>query len=202
MDITNNIASLTTYTGGNIDSDISLSDSDPISKKKSNITETELTLILDKINIDISKNKFDISDLNKNPTFNKLNNNQKTILINKILDNEPKTNKKTDISLIKECYLFCKNCGYSEKIPHKMFIFSRGSQHSEDNTNYNFLNYVNDNTLPFTKNYNCINDKCITHKQINIKKAVFYRFNDTYNIKYICTICNNHWNTFNESINY
>jgi hypothetical protein len=201
MDITNNTSSFTTYTGGNIDSDISLSESDIISKKKSDITETELTTILDKINIDIGKNKFNISELNKNPTFNKLNNNQKTILINKILDNEPKSNKKIDTSLIKECYLFCKNCGYSEKIPPKMFIFSRGDHNSEDNTNYNFLNYVNDNTLPFTKNYNCINDKCLTHTQIDIKKAVFYRFNNTYNIKYICTICNNHWNTFNESIN-
>jgi aspartate carbamoyltransferase regulatory subunit len=63
------------------------------------------------------------------------------------------------------------------------------------------MNYVNDNTLPRTKNYNCINQNCSTHINPEIKMAVFYRHKGSYNIRYICKICDKYWNIYNDTNN-
>lgn len=204
MDITNSISNIDpNKLGGDIndiqdssDYDVSLSESND---DTNSISESNVNGILNGHNIDINLKNFDINELNKNPTFNKLTNNQKTLVINRILEKVPKqkTLKNAD-NVNKELYFYCKSCGYNEKIPNKQFIFSRGNEKREELYNYNFLNYIHDNTLPRTKNYNCINDKCLTHQNNSLKMAVFYRHRGTYNIKYICTVCNNYWNTFVE----
>ena len=210
MDITNNVSFTNDkQTGGQTDeSDAESSDYDvdmseqQSSSKNSNINEEEIQKILEDVDPDIIKKNFNISDLTKNPSFNKLTNNQKTLVINRILDKIPKlnkVNKQTDVGVVKESYLYCKNCGFYEKIPNKMFIFSRNSTNNDDAYNFRFLNYKYDNTLPTSKNYNCINDECITHKQPEFKKAVFYKYNNTYAVRYLCTACDSFWSTFNEN---
>ena len=171
--------------GGSIDIN---SETDNNIKNILNGNNSELTLF---------KN-FNINDLNKYPLFNKLSNEQKTLVINRILEKIPKqkNNTKENIYTLKESYFYCKSCGYNEKIQNKKFIFSRGDEKKDEQ--YNFLNYVNDNILPMTKNYNCINDKCTTHKNPETKMAIFYRFNNSYNTRYICKVCNKYWNTFVE----
>lgn len=163
-----------------------------------NINDENISSILDGSDTDITLSKnFNINELNKNPSFNKLSNEQKTLVINRILEKNPKQilNKKTSTST-KESYFYCKSCGYNEKIPNKKFVFSRGNENKSEMYNYNFLNLINDNTIPRTKNYNCINPNCSTHKNPETKLAVFYRHLGTYNIRYICTICNKFWNTY------
>ena len=44
----------------------------------------------------------------------------------------------------------------------------------------------------------CINDKCSTHKEPQLKNAVFYRQKGSYTTRYICTVCDSFWNTFIE----
>ena len=194
MDITNNISVDNVHIGGYNDSDVS-SNSD-VSTDIIPI-ETDIQQLYEEF--DISKKNFNMDELFQNANFNKLNNNQKTLIINKILENVPKSNKITKSNMsTKESYLYCKNCGYYEKILPKTLIFSRGSQKTEDTYNLNFLNYKYDNTLPFTINYKCLNDKCSTHENFNLKKAVMYRNKNSFNMKYICTICDTSWNTYNE----
>lgn len=214
MDITNNISNAldNVQLGGDMtdglsevqiessDYGVSISDSGGIN---SNITDDEITNLLDgsDTSLPISK-KFNISDLNKNPSFNKLSNELKTLVINRILENTPKQKQsKSNINSTKKSYFYCKNCGYNEEIPNQKFIFSRGSENKNEILNNNFMNFVNDNTLPRTKNYNCINSKCSSHSNPNIKLAVFYRHKNSYNIRYICQVCNNYWDIYNQTQN-
>ena len=207
MDITNNISINDNQTGGDnnelvenqyesSDYDVTLTDS---IGGDASISENNINNILNGNDIELDNKNFNINDLNKNPTFNKLSNNHKTLVINRILEKVAKLKnvKSKNNTVSKDSYFYCKCCGYNELIPDKMFIFSRGDEKKDDLYNYRFLNYKHDNTLPYTKKYNCINDKCITHKEPEKKLAVFYR-QSGYNIRYICTICDKYWNTFIE----
>lgn len=211
MDITNNISNVSEQIklegGNNIenlegmqiessDYDVSISDS----VGGSTISEDNINNILDGSDTEVSlSKKFDINDLNKNATFNKLSNEQKTLVINRILEKNPKqksTKPNTQSQNLKESYFYCKSCGYNEKIPNKKFIFSRGDENKNELYNYNFINFVNDCTLPRTKKYNCINSNCPTHANPESKMAVFFRHKNSYNIRYICKICNKFWDTY------
>ena len=91
-------------------------------------------------------------------------------------------------------YYFCQKCGFSEKLKPQTLIFSNVTDNSLRNTmndNYEHLKY--DNTLPRTRNYNCHNKKCETHKNKNIKEAIFYRQYNSYITSYVCTVCNTKW---------
>jgi hypothetical protein len=219
MDITNNIStveqehdinliggigesinkSLDNLAGIHIESsdyDVSMSES----VGGASISDENVNDILSGSDIELNIKNFNINDLNKNPVFNKLSNNQKTLVVNRILEKIPKNKsiKHQDSVVNKESYFYCKSCGYNEKIPGGQFIFSRGDEKKDDLYNYRFINYVHDNTLPRTKKYNCINKDCSTHQNPALKMAVFYRQKGTYNVRYICSICNNFWDTFVE----
>ena len=218
MDITNNVSAINIESqqigGDNInnlngiqiessssDYDVSMSES---GTGTGTITDTNISDILEGSDTDLNIKNFNITDLNKNSIFNKLSNNQKTLVINRILEKIPKNTKSTannkqseNIANI-DSYFYCKSCGYNEKIPEKMFIFSRGDEKKDDLYNYKFYQYKYDNTLPYSKKYNCINEKCPTHTDPKLKMAVFYRKKNSYNIRYICTVCDGYWQTFIE----
>ena len=88
----------------------------------------------------------------------------------------------------------CRNCGYKLNIEKTILLYKIDYKSNDDNS---FLEkniiYCNDPALPRTKDYTCKNESCITHKKPNLKEAVFYRDNDTYNLNYICTVCNFGW---------
>ena len=198
MDITNNVSSGNTenITGGAnndiISSDIDIESSETSSSGINSLTDNNINEIINGSEFSIRIKNFNIDDLNK------LNNNQKTLIINRILEKILKNLKINKVDNHKDSYFYCKSCGYNEIIPDKMFIFSRGDE-KKDNLNYFRINeYTKDPILPYTKNYNCINKECETHKDFNKKLAVFFRENLSYNTKYICTICNTNWNTFVE----
>lgn len=217
MDITNNISSPVEnientdkeQVGGGIsnlegiqiessDYDVSIEDS---LLGGSSISDNNVNDLLNGSDVELNIKNFNIDDLNKNSSFNKLSSNQKTLVINRILEKMPKntkTHKNNEITTNKDSYFYCKSCGYNEKIPKKQFIFSRGDEKKDDIYSSRFINFKYDNTLPYSKKYNCINDSCPTHTKPELKMAVFYRQTGSYNIRYICTICNNYWNTFVE----
>lgn len=176
--------------------DESSSDYD-ISSSDKNLKFTDKTIIdiLNDDNINIDFTGFKIDDLNKYPSFNKLNETQKTLIINKINDRK-KTSFDTDFVISSKAYFECKNCKYNEIIPNGTFIFGNSNNNnSQDNFTDNFLNYKFDNTFPFVIKYNCINKSCETHKNPHLKKALIYRLNKSYVIRYVCTICNHYWNS-------
>lgn len=167
--------------------------------EESNLSDNNLNDILNGSDVEFDVKNLNINNLNKNQTFNKLSNLQKTLVINRILEKIPKTKTKQPENIVKkDSYYYCRTCGYTELIPDKQFIFSRGDEKNDDFYNYKFKNYIHDNTLPRTKKYNCINDKCSTHQNPSSKYAVFYRQKNSYNIRYICGICESFWNTFVE----
>lgn len=211
MDITNNVSmSDKNQLGGsnddinlvindNEESELESSDYD-INNSDSMLSESNLNDILKGADVEFDFKNFNQDELNKNTTFNKLSNNQKTLVINRILEKMPKT-KVTKIAeniASKDSYYYCKSCGYNLKIPDKEFIFSRGDEKKDDPNNFKFINYKYDNTCPNTKKYTCINDECITHAEPIKKNAKFWRNKSSYNTKYMCTLCDHHWSTFNE----
>jgi len=212
MDITNNISSTLEdiQSGGNNNDnldDVQIESSDyDVSISESiggadTISENDISNLLDgsDTNVSLPKN-FNINDLNKNQTFNKLSVEQKTLVVNRILDNIPKQKQsKSNIQSNKKSYFYCKSCGYNEKIPNKKFIFSRGNENKNENFNYNFINFVNDNTLPRTKHYNCINSNCSSHSNPEVKIAVFYRHSGSDNVRDICQVCNKYWDIYNDT---
>ena len=189
-----------TIGGGNKKQDSSSDfDISSINGGSETLSDNDLSGILEGNDIDIKN--FNMTDLEKNPNFNKLSSNQKTLIINRILEKLPKNFKQfksADVNAEKQSYFYCKSCGYYEKIPNKMFIFSKGNENNDDMYNYRFLNYKHDDTIPRTKKYNCINNKCPTHKNDNVKLAIFYRQKGSYNTRYVCTVCESFWNTFIE----
>jgi hypothetical protein len=209
MEITKNVSNIEhiDQVGGDDDSETSNFDVSISSNKK--ITEINNSIIESILNgdiLDVEINESLIIDINKLSSFNKLSSNQKTLVINRLYEKIPKNQKVSKVgnvnSTFKQSYFYCKNCGYNEKIPENMFIFSRNNEKmTEAIYNPNFLNNKNDSTLPSTKNYTCINDKCKTHSEPIIKKAVFYRQPNTYGLTYICCVCDNYWNTHIETNN-
>jgi len=222
MDITNNVVIQgQTQTGGKItndhnevnnvlessDFDVSTDIDNQVTvstKKNKNVTVLNENDLIDILNGNFTKelDNYNIKDVTKIPYYNKLSDNQKSLITTRLYEKLPKNqkiNKNSDSDIVKDAYFYCKSCGYYEKIPDKTFIFSRSfDKNSNEITNNNFLNLKFDNTLPYSKKYNCENKNCTTHKNPATKNAVFYRLNNSYNIRYICTVCNHFWSTVND----
>jgi hypothetical protein len=205
MEITKNVSHIEQH-GGNEDSESSNFDVSISSNKKvSEINNSIIESILNGDILDIEVTETLIADINKLSSFNKLSSNQKTLVINRLYEKIPKNQKISKLGTVstttaKQSYFYCKNCGYNEKIPENMFIFSRNNEKmTEAIFNPSFLNNKYDPTLPTTKKYNCNNDKCKTHTDPIIKKAVFYRQVNTFGLTYICCICDSYWNTHIEN---
>ena len=135
------------------------------------------------------------NNIDKNQTYNKLSPEKKTLVLNRLYEKLPKNSKilKTQ-EINRPAYYYCKNCGYNIKIDNETFIFSRNKNSNNETFNTNIVLNKYDTTLPYTKEYTCINKNCPTHKNPSIKKAIFYRKNNTYYIRYICTVCDSYWN--------
>lgn len=205
MDITNSIDNNQIGSANIDEKDLSSSSDYDVSESSSEINQIDIDKLLLNIfgnNDNETLKSVNIDELIKNPIFNKLPNNHKNIIINKINEKSKSElgiiSKSTDSVVSKECYFYCKTCGYHEIIPDRTFIFSRGNEKKDDIYNFNFINYKNDSTLPNTKKYTCVNDKCSTHKEPKLKNAVFYRQKSSYTTRYICTVCDSFWNTFIE----
>lgn len=88
------------------------------------------------------------------------------------------------------CGIFiCKICGEREQIKPNTTILSRPSPNIIKK--YMPINplKINDPTYPLTRNYNCPNNTCITHSKPELKEAIFYRVNSTYDTIYVCKSC-------------
>jgi len=91
-----------------------------------------------------------------------------------------------------DAYFICKFCKNSKIIEPKTFIYSKnyGSEVSLEIEDYTYM--IHDYTLPRTRNYNCKNLKCPTHKTPTLKEAIITK-NISERAVYICTQCTTHW---------
>lgn len=145
--------------------------------------------------------KINMTELVKHPSYRKLKSTEKEYVSNMISDLIPKDQKKimeekTDkLSSDNLAYFQCNNCGFMEKITPNTLIYSKTSQ--EISQNYSVGDYkdmIYSDIIPRTKNYLCPNKTCLSHTDINKKEAVFFRRNNTYEVKYVCTVCKTDFN--------
>lgn len=87
----------------------------------------------------------------------------------------------------------CANCGHAEKIKPQTLLFSNIIDKSMDDMDEDISHYVYDNTLPRTRAYTCLNEKCISHKDPSKKEALFFRNKNSYKLTYMCVICLFKW---------
>lgn len=162
----------------------------PARKKYHEITEEDINNILENNEIEYDVIEDNYNEVLTDDYFNSLNDNQKTKIINRLLEKMNKNIKQNKKAITSKIYYFyCDNCGFYKDIPPKTLIYSNTTTEIDNS----FLNNKYDNTLPKTKNYNCVNAKCKTHKEPKIKEATFYRIHGSYSVRYICHICDSYW---------
>lgn len=136
-----------------------------------------------------------IDTLLKSTYYQKLPQIQKSYVYNKIQDMlnlekkeiEPMTKNKSEPG--KAIYL-CKKCGYNQDILPGSEILNRASQNMAQNyTVSDYKDMLNSKILPYTRKYYCPNNECKSHTDPKVREAIFFRLNNTYQVKYICTAC-------------
>jgi len=173
-------------------------------------TTTTTTTVDNKNEVDVIINKIlkkeelendlieslDINNIVKNIAYKKLNIKDKELVFNTIQDLLPKEKKKLnelkfDTTLTdNKAYFMCNNCGFIKNIEPKTLIFSRRSDSMTQNFGTKgYKHLLNSNIVPRTKKYICPKQDCISHKDLDKKEAIFFRTNNTYNVKYICRAC-------------
>lgn len=148
---------------------------------------SSLSILLKKL-----KNKDDISNIkltiNKNTLlsddkFKKLKENTR----NKVLSLYDSSNNKVIFN--------CLNCNFKSNIDKTIKLYHLDLQVE----NQNVLSVEDckilskDPILPRTKDYNCKNINCISHKNKANKEAIFFKDKSTYKLNYVCTICYTNW---------
>jgi hypothetical protein len=101
-------------------------------------------------------------------------------------------NNQKDLS---QFFLKCLNCNTHNVLQAGTILYSINfsSTNTFDMTNEDIIIKCNDPILPRTSDYVCPNTKCITHKDIDSKEAVFFRNDKSFNLTYICCACYNQW---------
>lgn len=158
----------------------------------SNNSNNEISKLIEmyKSGDNITMFKIDIKDLTSHPDFNKLKDTDK----NNIL----KIMKSTEIDDSLSAYRICKNCSYYEKMVGKTLVLSRMNQGTsmsgiQDLSKYKYM--IHDKTLPHTRDYVCKNDKCVSHKDLTKRDAVWFRpQSNSYSTCYACVTCSMVWN--------
>ena len=144
----------------------------------------------------------DLDNLIKLEVYKKLPNKQKDYVYNFINDKITKSHKtvksqkldSSSIGFTQNMFFKCENCGNNEIINDKTLILSREStQVKEVDPTFNPQEYLHMNILPHTRQYNCVNTKCVSHTDLNKKSAIFMRLNDSYKVRYICEACTTSW---------
>jgi hypothetical protein len=127
------------------------------------------------------------------PNFSK-NELLKNLKFKKLDDKSKKKLEKLFINKLANAEFKCQNCGYNEYIKETISLYSLNNNENQKivTTDHNKI-IVQDKTLPRTRDYNCKNSECLTHKDSKLKEAVFYRTGNNFEINYICTVCYFGW---------
>lgn len=95
---------------------------------------------------------------------------------------------------ISKAIFVCNNCGKREPIRQTILLYSLNTEEKCESKTMDEIQFmINNPILPRTKDYICGNPNCISHKKIDIKKAVFYRDDSSFKINYICCVCYSTW---------
>lgn len=142
----------------------------------------------------------DVDKLMRSEEYQRLTDDDKNHVYNKIQDALPLNKKrisketKTKKSEYKMFYL-CKNCLFHRELQPKTKIYSKfyktKVEDIKDTKDYSHM--VDNPILPRTKEYNCLNDECLTHKKPDLKEAVIITNREKQTVYYVCTVCKTQW---------
>lgn len=166
-----------------------------IDKSTNDIIITDVSKIYDFANLEQTEQNYVITfsedTLKKHPKFTKLSAiNKKNILT------FYEKYKKEDSNMYKKVYFSCNRCGYQSVIQPGTVIYSQDLERNNMLlTDEDYTLMTNDPTLPRTKDYICVNPKCISHdkKKYKDKEALLVRDPKTYRLTYVCSICHTNW---------
>lgn len=138
--------------------------------------------------------KISMDELTKSINYKKLKPKQKELVYNKIQDMLPVDKKKLSSEEQQEsqeiAYFRCYNCGLMKKIEDGTRLFSRvSSDIAQGYATSDISDMIHSDIIPRTRKYICPNKKCASHTDLSKREAVFFRMNNKFDIKYICTAC-------------
>lgn len=135
----------------------------------------------------IDFSKINKEDLLKSKEYLNLDDEKRTFVSNKLLNTELKPQYDQNKNA---AYFNCNNCGNIKPIKPGTLIYTKTSNDVSQNYISSNLSYMNHSTiLMHTKNYTCPNKNCETHKKSILKDAKMFKPNNSYAVKYICTVC-------------
>ncbi|ARF09494.1 DNA-dependent RNA polymerase subunit Rpb9 [Indivirus ILV1] len=135
-----------------------------------------------------------LTELINEPHYKKLSSDKKELVYNKLQQLLPVDKKEVEANAgtlsQDKAYFICKNCGFLKPIEENTLIFSRVSNDiSQSYTSSDVSDMANSDILPRTRKYICSNKKCVSNSDPSKKEAIFFRVNNSYNIRYVCLAC-------------
>ena len=129
---------------------------------------------------------FTSTQLSKDKSFTSLDINNKEKVRNLF--------KFTKTDLENKGLLICSFCKFVKFIDPNQILLEDTfiSSVRRDNVFHTNLR-TQDKTLPRTREYNCHNSKCSSHKNPKIREAVIYRKRNSMSTSYMCCVCNEYW---------
>lgn len=142
----------------------------------------------EKISDDILR-MIDLKELTKNDYYKKMAKKgdiKKSIM--DMIDDMSNSDENT------KAYMFCRNCSFSKTMKSGFKVLSKNPEGTASMSEYiNESEYrvkAHMRTLPMTRNYNCPNKDCPTHKQKLAPEAVFFRkSSQSFELIYVCRRC-------------
>ena len=177
-----------TVSSSEIETDIALSENN-IDDTSNNINTIIIKMAAGEKISDKELNEYRLDQFVKNKTYQKLDKKTKPDVLAKLVSHFEKLEDSTS------AFYVCKNCMYARSIDSGTLIASKMSLGIGGGyTNFDkFKNMIYNKTSPRTKNYICIDEKCVSHKDNTKREAVFYRMGDGLQVWYTCVACQNYW---------
>jgi len=140
------------------------------------------------------KNKDKLTNIKLNISLNILEKDDEYKKLKTPIQNKIKSliNKENTNTMIFKCI----NCNFESNIDTTIRLYYLNLKKDIDVKSSIEDNkiYVHNPILPRTKDYTCKNINCLTHKNKKNKEAVYIKNENTFNLKYICTVCFTDWN--------
>lgn len=172
---------------------------DLVNFQKGGEIKDSIVEIIDKYKNDEEIKKKDIKDLRPHDIYNnseyiKLSKKDKKKLNSLLMDlnddYDVEVNGTTNDSI--DAHFVCYKCGNNKPVKPRTLIYSKTINKNLITENEDYSYYIDDVTLPRTKNYICQYKKCETRNNPELKEAVITH-NNIYQVIYVCCVCKNHW---------
>lgn len=138
--------------------------------------------------------KLNLNSVVNNQYYKRLREKNKDLIMNTVKNYITPTTENIKIN---SAYHICTSCGNHQEIKAGTLITKK----IYNKTSNNFTLIDDDrikelatiNYLPITRNYVCVNSKCPSVNNHELRSAKFYRIDDSFIVRYICLACKSSW---------